>query len=69
MSRSVPGLCCLLVVLAVAVPARAQTVDRTVNAGSMAATVEPDPFRIRVGPLEGLSGETLSANGIPRAVS
>ncbi|HYZ28991.1 MAG TPA: TIM-barrel domain-containing protein [Thermoleophilaceae bacterium] len=50
--------------LASGAPARAQTVDRTVRAGMLSATIDPDPFRIRVGPLEGLPGETLSANGI-----
>jgi alpha-glucosidase (family GH31 glycosyl hydrolase) len=63
MSRSSLALS-LLVALSLAAPASAQTVDRTVNAGSLGATIEPDPFRIRVGPLEGVAGETLAANGI-----
>ena len=45
-------------------PASAQTPDRTVRAGMLSATIEPDPFRIRVGRLDGLPGETLSANGV-----
>ena len=44
--------------------ASAESIDRTVNAGSLQATIEPDPFRIRVGQLDGLAGQTLSASGI-----
>jgi hypothetical protein len=59
----------LATALSAAGPASAQTVDRTVRAGMLTATVEPDPFRIVAGPLQGVAGETLSANGIaPRKV-
>jgi alpha-glucosidase len=44
--------------------AAAASVDRTVRAGSLTATVEPDPFRLRIGPLAGLAGDTLAADGL-----
>jgi alpha-glucosidase (family GH31 glycosyl hydrolase) len=62
--RSLGVVTVLAAALCAASPAAAQTVDRTVRAGSLSATVEPDPFRITAGPLEGLPGETLSAGGI-----
>jgi alpha-glucosidase len=49
--------------LAVCASAGAE-VDRTVRAGMLTATVEPDPFRIVIGPLQGLAGQTLAADGI-----
>ena len=52
-------------VLAVASPAWGETVDRTVRAGSLSAEIEPNPFTIKVGALDGLPGETLSANDLP----
>lgn len=44
--------------------ASAEAIDRTVRAGMLNATVEVDPFRIVIGPLQGLPGQTLAADGL-----
>jgi hypothetical protein len=42
--------------------ANADALDRTVGAGALSATIEPDPFRIKIGALDGLAGVVRRAD-------
>jgi hypothetical protein len=48
--------------------ANADALDRTVGAGALSATIEPDPFRIKIGALDGLAGVVRLADR-PRRIT